>query len=81
MDENPFNAGSPGAEEVDLYGKFRKTLEFWNLPSSKWWWRQWWWLISTAWLTRLPELLEIEKSATPEQIKKAYRKVCDHISE
>jgi hypothetical protein len=22
MDENPFNAGSPGAEEVDLYGKF-----------------------------------------------------------
>jgi hypothetical protein len=24
MDENPFNAGSPGAEEVDLYGKFRK---------------------------------------------------------
>ncbi|KAL4732343.1 DnaJ-like protein xdj1 [Fusarium chlamydosporum] len=39
MDENPFNAGSPGPEEVDLY-----------------------------------ELLEIDRTATPEQIKKAYRK-------
>jgi hypothetical protein len=27
MDENPFNAGSPGPEEVDLYGKFRSLLE------------------------------------------------------
>ncbi|KAF5008314.1 hypothetical protein FDECE_5415 [Fusarium decemcellulare] len=39
MEDNPFNAGSPGPEEVDLY-----------------------------------ELLGIERTATPDQIKKAYRK-------
>lgn len=39
MDENPFNAGGPADEEVDLY-----------------------------------ELLSIDKTATPDQIKKAYRK-------
>lgn len=25
MDENPFNAGAPGAEEVDLYGTYKNT--------------------------------------------------------
>jgi hypothetical protein len=35
MDENPFNAGAPGAEEVDLYGTYKKTSLFRPLVIAK----------------------------------------------
>jgi hypothetical protein len=35
MDENPFNAGAPGAEEVDLYGKYKKPNLFRPLVIAK----------------------------------------------
>lgn len=60
-------SGAMGEEEIDLYGIFPIT------PCSK---------FSTP-LTVVIGLLSIERDATPDQVKKAYRQVrqvptCDH---